>query len=132
MQADEPPPPAKGSLTLPSFAGDALKSLDLNDPSDFSQADQDEFIGAAVTGGLGIFILFGFLDIGFVADFVVSLLFGTVPLAYASLRKDDIGTTTRGTVGKYSVMAVDKVAALDKEYKVTETVKTKVKDLTGL
>ena len=58
-------------------------------------------------------------------DLVLSTVFGGGALAYAQLRKDEVGNYA-GQVGSYSMKAVDKVQELDREYKVTEQVKSKV------
>ena len=49
-------------------------------------------------------------------------------MAYASLRQDQIGDYGM-KVGEYTLKAVDKGKELNEEYKVTETVKSKVDDV---
>jgi len=113
------------AIELPSQVKSALKDLELYDPTTMTKNDQDEVVGATAAGFLLVFLLPLFpTAIG--TDIVLSAIVGGGATAYAALRKDNIGDTTRTVVGKNAILAAEKAKELDKEYKVTETIKAKI------
>ena len=119
------PQPARPRLPARSHAAHAApRPASRRDPGEFGQGEFDQFVAGTAAGSLLLFLL-PLFEVGFVGDLVLSTVFGGGALAYAQLRKDEVGNYA-GQVGSYSMKAVDKVQELDREYKVTEQVKSKV------
>ena len=91
QEADEPPP----ASSLPDFATNLLQELELSDPTTLAKPQQDEVVGAAAIGALVVFLLP--LVENVFTDLLVSSLVGAAPLAYLSLRRDDVGGYARQT-----------------------------------
>ena len=132
----EPPRPQtrssvapSGAITLSNEVKAILRENNLKDPSEFNQAETDKFVYGAGAGALLVFLL-PLFEVGFVGDFILSSLFGGGALAYAQLRKDQVGDAA-GQVGSYSLQAVERANAINREYKITEKAKTKLDGLVG-
>ena len=98
--------PASDASSLPEPVANLLSELDLSDPTTLPKPQQDEVAGAAAIGALVIFLL-PLVDNVF-TDLLVSSLVGAAPLAYLSLRQDDLGGYAR-QVGGVAVTAAEKV-----------------------
>lgn len=97
----------------------------LYDPTTMTKKDQDEVVGATAAGALLVFLL-PLFPAAFATDLFLSAVVGGGATAYAALRKDSVGDTTRTVIGKNAILAAEKAVELDKEYKVTETIKAQI------
>lgn len=132
---DSPPPPSPpasppapgGALVLPSSVKDILRDYDLKDPSTFSQVELDKYLAGAGAGALTLFLLPIFGG-GLLGDLALSAIIGGGGLAYAQLRKDDIGDVTT-KIGGYSLQAIEKGQDLNEKYEVSDKFKAKADEL---
>ena len=127
-----PPPPAAAAsssalVTLPDAVRDVLRENNLKDPSTFNQNELDKYLAGAGAGALAVFLL-PLFEVGFVGDAVLSGLVGGGAMAYAALRKDDVGDVAT-KVGGYSLEAVEKTQDLNQKYQVTDKFQAKMDEL---
>ena len=126
MRVDAPPAAAAAAAsTLPSFAAEALSSLDLSDPTMLPDDEKDRVVFTAAAGALLLFLLPLFDGAGPFADFGLSSVIGGGALGYAALRKDDAGAYARKLGGAVAVV-VDKLKAWDAENGLSEKVTSKL------
>ena len=118
--------PASGASSLPEPVTNLLSDLELSDPTTLPKPQQDEVAGAAAIGALVIFLL-PLVDNVF-TDLLVSSLVGAAPLAYLSLRQDDLGGYAR-QVGGVAVIAAEKVGEVDAQLGVSKAVSEKAEEI---
>ena len=118
--------PASDASSLPEPVTNLLSELELSDPTTLPKPQQDEVAGAAAIGALVIFLL-PLVDNVF-TDLLVSSLVGAAPLAYLSLRQDDLGGYAR-QVGGVAVTAAEKVGEVDAQLGVSKAVSEKAEEI---